>query len=270
MIIVKKDEFDQWFEQAFDEAAKHHSVTPDPTASWNRLEQQLAKRKNRFHRLRIFSLVAASFLLGAVIFGSPTVTQAVTPFFASIKNLDQDMISFIFGSKERGAVEAKTSAPIEEIVEEIVEENPTNIGADVPGDTPKEEVLHAWEDMKGRLAFNPIRVDYVPEDYKLSEIRIYAPDQHSLANEAMAVYFNSDKQRLIIKFTKLTGNEVLTSPHYKEGGTFEEIQVHNLNAYLFINKNKKASLEYMDAGVHISINGELEKDEIIKLAEHIK
>ncbi len=267
MIIVKKDEYEQLFDHAFLEAAEHHSITPDPTASWHRVEQRLKKKKTTFHRLRIFSLVAASFILGAVIFGTPTVTQAVTPFFHSIRNLDSDMISFIFGSKEqKPGIPAKTPAP----VEEVLAEQPSTLGSDVPEAASVEEVYHSWNEAASQLAFHPVQMEYIPEGYSLSEVRLFHLNQHAKATEAMAVYFNSSKERLIIKFTQLKGNEVLTSPHYKEGGTFEEIKINNLNAYLYMNQNKRASLEFLNAGLHISINGSLEKEEIIKLAEHIK
>ena len=97
---MNKEDFDRVFDAAFEEAARNHLPSPDPDPSWSKIETILKERhaKRKFRPLPY--AVAASFLIGAFILGSPTVTKAFNPFVQTIKNIQAGVVSFIFGNDQ--------------------------------------------------------------------------------------------------------------------------------------------------------------------------
>lgn len=76
---MRAEEFEAKFDHAFHESIKLTRLVPDTEESWTRLQKKLAKRYNNRKRLSIFKIlpyITISFLLGAFLFGTPTISNA--------------------------------------------------------------------------------------------------------------------------------------------------------------------------------------------------
>ncbi|BBH22454.1 hypothetical protein Back11_37990 [Paenibacillus baekrokdamisoli] len=258
---MNKDEFDRMFDDAFDEASNNYVTVPDSTASWKRVEDVVRRRQKRLQRLKVLPYVAASFLLGAFIFGTPTVTKAFTPFFHTIKSIQIDVVSLIFGSKDKADTEPKTSAP--------GDSGSTSEGSDMYNGEMIERQYNTWEEASKQVAFAPISINYVPKELKQTDITLYFRQTQERAGKAVLLYDNNASQRLMITIRVLDKNETLTSNNTKKSGTVETIKINSNEAYLFIANDNRVSLEYMTVNMYVSISGSLSKEEMIKVAKNI-
>lgn len=101
---LEDEYFDAAFEQAFDEAFQQAVSAPSVSRnesmhqSWQKVQQEIERlgaRKRRMRTLKLSTIVAASVMVGAVIFSLPSGTQAVSPIVQSIKNWSNGMKSII-------------------------------------------------------------------------------------------------------------------------------------------------------------------------------
>ncbi|RXZ78573.1 DUF4367 domain-containing protein [Paenibacillaceae bacterium] len=258
---VNKEKFDKLFEEAFDEAAKNSTNIPDFTSSWEQIESKVRRKKSNKKIKTLLPIAAASFVLGAFLFGSPSVTKALDPFFNTVKTIQKNVVSFVFGAGEQGESGALTPPPDDGAdTEENIELSDPSI----------EEISYAsWEEALNHLSFSPIQFDYIPIGYNLSEVRLYLSDNASKADEARLVYLNDDNERLLIKLSKLAGSTVITSSHVQGDGAHEMIKINDRNAYYFAASSGHAMLEFLYEGLHIAISGQLEKEALIQIAENI-
>jgi len=257
---LKKEDFDKLFDEAFDEAAKRTTMIPDATPSWDNMQRKIRSKKKQRKLLGILPVAAASFLLGAFLFGSPAITTAFSPFFDTVKHIQQNVVSFIFGTKttDSGAL---TPPPDEQAGIEESESSERPI---------YEKSYASWNEAVRHVTFSPINIPDIPPDYKLSEVRLYSANADSPASEARLVYFNQDNQRLLIKLSQIPDNAVITSSHVKEEGTFTVIEHDGLKAYYFAASSGHAMLEFVYADIHISFSGVLAKETFVQMAENIK
>ncbi|WP_342551355.1 hypothetical protein [Paenibacillus sp. FSL R7-0652] len=105
---LEDEYFDAAFEQAFDEAFQQAATAPSASRSqsmqqsWHKVQREieiLGAHKRRIRTLKLSGLVAASVMIGAVLFSLPTGTQAVSPLVQSIKNWGNGMKSIIVEEK---------------------------------------------------------------------------------------------------------------------------------------------------------------------------
>ncbi|TVX97151.1 DUF4367 domain-containing protein [Cohnella terricola] len=257
---MRERHFDKLFDEAFDAAAKKATVVPDAEPSWERMQKKIGSKNKRRKLLGSLPVAVASFLLGAFLFGSPALTSALNPLFDTVKHYQQNVVSFVFGTRSTDAG-ALTPPPDESAG---IEEN--NL-SELP---IYEKSYSSWEEAARHFAFSTLKIHDIPPDYRLSEVRLYSADADSPANEARLVYYNHDNQRLIIKLSKLGAHTTITSSHAQDGGTYEVIELDHFTAYYFAVNNGLGMLEFIHSGLHISLSGPLTKETFIQLAESIK
>ncbi|TCZ80169.1 DUF4367 domain-containing protein [Paenibacillus albiflavus] len=271
-------DFDKLFDQALEQATIQHQTTPDPTASWKRVEGMLRRQKKKSHLLKMLPYIAASFVLGAVLFGSNVATNAFPPFFHGIESIQKDMYSFVFGTTDGEIKKALTSAPTDEPMNEPMNEpmygpnvNSKGIpdGTDISVGLNTERSFKSWEEARPLVLFSQVNVNYIPKDLNVKEILLFFHPNKVQANQAVLIY-TSDTKRLLIKFDLLEENQVLTATANKNDGTLETIQINNTDAYLYVSNNGDVSLQYMTMNLYISISGNVSKEEIIQVANNIK
>lgn len=257
---MSHDNFDKAFDEAFEAATKRHAMAPDPSASWLKVERRLKRRRRAMQRLKLFPYVAAAFVLGAYVFGTPTVTKAFNPFFQTIKNMQEDVSTLIFGSNYGNASEAKTSAPVDEL--------PAS-GTVMSVAEKSDERFATWEEAKTRLAFQPVEFEHVPEGYELREVRLFFGESETYANEAVLLYTGAEK-RYRIQLRMLEQNESIASAADTASGSLETVDVNGNIAYLSVAEDGRSRLEYLHLNVYISIAGDLKRDEAIEIAKQMK
>lgn len=199
---MNKDEFDRLFDAAFEDAAKNHLPAPDPEPSWAKVEAMLKKRSKK----RLWPVpyaVAASFLVGAFIIGSPSATKAFSPFIQTIKQIQSGVVSFIFGNDSEHNGPARTSPPPETVV--------ANEGASVDAGILSEQLFKSWEEAAPYLAFPAPVIRYIPDPFKLNEVVVFSNGEGK-AKKTLLLYTNeSEAKSFMLTIRMLEQNETITS-----------------------------------------------------------
>ena len=82
------------------------------------------KRKKRRKIFKLLSYAAVSFLIGALLFGTPVISQPITQFASDIK---QEIMELFFGSPvQNGKSEPKTAPPPENKINVIPHKSKSN------------------------------------------------------------------------------------------------------------------------------------------------
>lgn len=257
------NEFDRMFDKAFEEAARNHRMAPDSTASWKRVERMMMRRKKRKQLLKMFPFAAASFLLGAFLFGTPAVTKAFTPFFQSINSLPNHLVSFIFGSNDQSASQSKTAPPNDALAA-------GSDGLDESNGEMVEKQYQSWEAASQEMkAFNSLSLHEPPYKFEIVDVTLFFRQGEEQASKAVVLYSNESKQRLMLTIRELNKNETLASFNRKDDGSYEVVQINGSEAYLFMGHDHRASLQFLFMNMHIAISGNLTKEEIIAIGESL-
>ncbi|REK71246.1 hypothetical protein [Paenibacillus paeoniae] len=99
---MRTEEFDKNFDHAFEECVRLYHFVPDASSSWEQIQKQYSKKRhNKMKRTSMFKLfpyIAAAFILGALIFGTPTVSNAFQPFLHAVITIKDDVTRVIYGT----------------------------------------------------------------------------------------------------------------------------------------------------------------------------
>jgi len=251
---MKKEEFDRLFDLALEDAAKK-MPSPDPDLSWARIEDQFRRTKTRSpNRWVSYSAMAASFLLGALIFSSPAVSNAFNPLVAAVKDLQSDVVSFVFGHRSGNEKNAKTDAP------------PEMDGQLVTNQFSEQISYSSWEEAKRHLAIPAPEIGYVPDSYKLFQVVLVSKGTQQ-ANQAILIY-NSELENSSyqIEIQTVDDKELVSTGSEKAEGKYEELEINGKKAYLFTDSKGRSSLDLMRWPLVISISGSISTEELIKIA----
>lgn len=260
---MNKEDFDRVFDAAFEEAARNHLPSPDPDPSWSKIETILKERhaKRKFRPLPY--AVAASFLIGAFILGSPTVTKAFNPFVQTIKNIQAGVVSFIFGNDTEQEGQAKTAPPPDSVT--------ANEGRIIDNGVLAEKNYKSWEEAAKTVAFTAPAIGYIPDRFQLNDVILFYKDELEKAKKAVLLYTNQvEAKSFMLTIRMLEQNETVTTGTDANAGDYETVEVHGQPGYLFTTKDGRASLDYMSGNTLVSIAGSLTKDEIMQVANNIK
>lgn len=125
--------FDAAFDQAFEQATSapaslkgNNDVTENMRDSWLKVQREInkmGKQRKRMRTLKLSGVVAASIMLGAVIFSMPTGMQAVSPFVQTMKDWGNGVKSIIIQDRSNDLMtpdpsHAKTAPPPERGIDE--------------------------------------------------------------------------------------------------------------------------------------------------------
>jgi hypothetical protein len=256
---MNKSQFDELFDTAFEQSASNHEFIPDPEESWGKVENLLKHRSRRNNIFKMLPFAATSFLLGAILFGLPVMTNAISPFFHTIKTIEKSLVRFVFGSELDTTTKPKTAPPPDQ---------PNNEGQDVNSGDTVQQSFSSWEAAAKYVAFSLPRINYVPEEFKLNNILNIYPHGTGKATTVVLMYIGTENQ-YTIAIRLLGKGEKLTSGYREGDGEFKTIKINNIDAYLFLTNDGSSSIEYMVGGLYISIIGNLNKTEIVRVADNI-
>jgi hypothetical protein len=265
---VKKEEFDHLFDEAFEKSAKS-LPNPDPNSSWEQVMKTIQKRQKRRSILSILPYLAASFLLGAVIFGSPAVTNAFNPIYEIFKKIQSDVVTLIFtnGQQEKG--KAKTAPPPDSFTSQ--EPFTSQEGQVLESQTYAETHYPTWQEASKHVLFTPYTFSYVPENYEITDVFLLNKSDEQLSSQAVLSFSNEkDNKSFMLRIRSMEKNEQLTSSSDTSAGDLETVEINGTKAYLFIHKDGRTLLEYLMSNTFISISGNLTKEEIIEFSNHMK
>ncbi|MCU6707947.1 DUF4367 domain-containing protein [Paenibacillus sp. J5C_2022] len=264
---MNKDEFERWFDEAFEETAKKHEFVPSSDQSWTRVQAQLQRKSKRKFRLKVLPYVAASFLLGAIIFGTPTVSNAFDPIYKAIVSIKDEAIKIIFGSEDNKGAIPQTSPPPEEGAKEV-----NDGGGGKSNDFGLMEYNSIKEAMD-HISFKIPTITYLPENYTIKSIKEYYSGNFESDKKTAylnIIYTNSNNNDVTMSIKNVISQEQLTSENIKANDTFKTIKINHADAFLFNDSNGKLSIEYPFNDIYIVISGKAEINELIKILENIQ
>jgi hypothetical protein len=264
------DNFDTEFEIAFEEASKQHEfITPDHSSSWNKIKVKM-DRRSRWKKIKStyskLGIIAASILLGAIIFGMPTPIKAFSPFFTLIKSLPGNVVEYVFGSHDS---ENNTKAKTEPPPDVNQGQGPIDQNAKASSNMSTKEIIN-MDEAKKRVSFQVPETSYIPDGFTQLNMVIFSNNSATPVDQITINYIDPNGKTYKLVMSKLKHDSMITSGSNKDSGSVEEVTVNSGKAYLTIEKNQKLDFEFMFHQVFIVIVGDLTKDEVIKIANGLK
>lgn len=273
---MKKEEFDDLFDRVFDETVQGHHFTPDPSNSWNQLQKQLAKKKRRRLQLRVLPYIAASFLLGAFIFGTPTASNAFQPLFQAVITIKDDVVRIVFGNPGTGSVRPKTPPPPEGTISsgnnKQPAENNANTSINADSGAISSEKFETWEQASKIVNFKPPVITYTIDGFTLDHVTVSYPLPNKTPDDATIIYSNVDGYAYTVSFQKLLKDMQVqssfnTSP--SEGIKVSLMKVKHHDLYVMTSDDGRSGIEFIIDDLYINLIGVVTSEELIKVAEDI-
>ncbi|WP_010271129.1 DUF4367 domain-containing protein [Paenibacillus senegalensis] len=267
---MNKEQFDQWFDSAFEESVRESSQHPIPEAdaSWQRISQKLKlqrKRRIRRRRWQMAIAIAASLCVGAFIFGSPQLTKAIEPIKAMITQLSDEMVGIFYGEREE-----KEEAP--DAPPPNAESQDTSWGASqpfapyVPAPDPGTVQTKAatLEEAIQQSRFSVYTPQYVKKGYDLTGVDLTVNQE----GEVVLVNFTYEREDrgdvYLINQSQLQPDSLMN--FYKNGEeVVSDIAIGQTQGKLF--EGKRSMLVLFHQETLIMIRGALTSEEIQQIAE---
>lgn len=258
---MDRKDFDQIFDEAFEHAAGDLSATPDFNASWKKVERMLEKKNKRkkvIHKFKVASGAAAIFIIGGITLGNPTVTKAFNPFYNMVKELRGNVSTFIFGSDDSSDLPAKTVPP-----------NEAGMSGSSKDEVQSSEII-TFDQAKKLANFRLPLVQDLPVEYQMDKVEVFRNSKNIVDHVQVSYKKEQNKGSFSIIFDQLGLSSMLSSEADKTAGNIEKVDLNHGKGYLSFSQSKKANLDFMYSGIYVTILGDVNKDEVISIANHLK
>lgn len=116
------------------------------------------------------------------------------------------------------------------------------------------------EDYIDKVGIDELKINYIPDGFELDKV-------HELKNIISYEFLNSDKNFISLSFYESKEDSVLTAID-TENATLEELYIENSVAYYW-QRERANHIIWQQNGIECHISGNIEKSEIIKIAENI-
>ncbi|MDQ6419541.1 DUF4367 domain-containing protein [Paenibacillus sp. LHD-117] len=266
---MKREEFDQLFDHAFEDAARSSEFIPDPEPSWAKVEKKLAKRAKVKRLLKLAPYLAASFLLGAYIFGTPAVSIAFQPIIKAVATIKDGVVEITVGEQENANTIPKTAPPPGY---EGDGGTSGSDGQDVPGGGMEHKVYDTPEEAAEHLSFRQPEIGYVAEPFELTSVDTFRMHDMEKADQMSVLYERKTGEYGLYRITikKFLPGTLMKITSGNSKIKMETITVNKYEAYLQLTSDGSASLQYFVDDLHVWILGALTGDEIIAIAENLR
>lgn len=257
--------FDEIFDEAFDSAARDQTFVPDSDQSWLRVQQALAKKAKRSARLRLLPYVAASFLLGAFIFGTPAATNAFSPFIKSVAVYTDNMVNIIFGTGNRETAKPITAPP--------PGHGESSTGTDSSGYVePVHTALPNWNNILPNVAFYAPSLDYIPDGFELQSIETLSVDSNQKITNVVLLYQNlhASDQKYSVTLKQMKENETLESSSTLDSTSLNTMNIGGKEIHWLKGKSDWSTLEFVINNTYIGILGNISDEQLLLIAEQIQ
>ncbi|OUS68802.1 hypothetical protein B1748_33075 [Paenibacillus sp. MY03] len=266
---MNREEFDQLFDQAFDEAAHSSQLVPDPGPSWARIQKKLARRAAIKRRLKLVPYIAASFLLGAYLFGTPAVTTAFKPVIEAVATIKDGVLEMTIGQPKASGTLPKTAPP-----PGIAEDGGSNKtdGQDLSyrSTTPiRHDTLKA---AAKHLNFALPSIGHVPESFTLTEIISYRHQDSNKGDQLSLLYERESGESGLyrISIRKLEKDQRMKLSSDDPDIESEMTTINGYEAFLQITNEGYASLQYFANDLLVNIFGILDQEVIMEIGSNIQ
>lgn len=265
---MNKEEFDEWFDRAFDESVKGHSFVPDSEASWERMQQLVKKRNRRRRQLRTLPYIVASFMLGALIFGTPAATTAFKPIYEAYVTVKDGVTRIVFGSMQKTDTVPLTPPPPGHEEDNRTYSPPT---ANTGGEQISQLQTKSYEPTEQpEVSFPVPSLPFIPDGFTLTEVLTHQYFINEKPSDLHYTYTNNDGYILSINFTKMRPNQIISTGSADEGVTIKRITIQSREAFLSIAEDGWSGLEFVYGDIFVRINGPITDTDIKRIAEEMK
>lgn len=257
---MNNEEFDRVFDETFDE---YSSKAPDEYSSdyrpsWKKVKKQIRtieKRSARKTFFRNLSVIAASMLLGAMIFGGTPVTKAFNPLYQTLKELPGEIATLFFGNQDKTDSDAKTSPPTSETQQsQDLDINETTV------------ITVTLEEAKERVSFELPTFDFIPTNYELNKIDLFFLQGEGISKK-VRLTFSNQSNSFWVTLSELGDDTTAGSRSTK--AHIEEVQLKYGKGFLTISDDGSSKLEFLKGNIYVIIIGKLQKEELLHFAENI-
>ncbi|MFC4778912.1 DUF4367 domain-containing protein [Paenibacillus sp. GCM10023252] len=267
--MKQEAEWDKLFDEAFEAAARQtsdlHNLDHKP--SWDQLQSRLARHhryKRRARRFLLISGAAASFIIGAILFGNPSTSQALNPFLIKIVELPGNLVTAVLPHNNGDESGAKT-APPPEYGGPMATPEPLN-GQEIKSTESYEIPL---EEARKRVNFRLPEFKDLPETISFTVASInYHPNEPYARHVALIFYNSSTKRNNTIGITQLGSDTATSMGTNSKHGTVEKVKLGSKHqGYLTTMSGRSKLLEFMKGDLYIHITGQMSKEEAYYYAE---
>jgi len=211
--------------------------------------------------------IALSFVLGALLFGTPKFSRAFAPFFDNLQNVQDGLVHVVIGSQAVVTTKPKTAPP--------PGYQPPSTEDHKSGETigvSTEANYDSWEEASKNLAFDPPAIGYVSPGYKLDHVLVSTPFQKDKANLAALVYLPTDQDSggysILIK--QIATGEKISSDYNENDGKLEILDIDGKQGYLFLTNDGYSGLDFRYGQLYVSISGDLDREQILQVGKQIR
>lgn len=268
---MNKEEFDDWFDRAFDESVKNHSFVPDSEASWLKVQRLLERRNRRKRQLRMLPYIAASFLLGAFIFGTPSATNAFEPLYKAYVSVKDGVTRVIFGSMQESDTVPLTPPPPDFDDSSSYEAVDQFVGGQGPAQGQGVDLLNKSHPLteQPEMSFPVPSIPFIPDEFTLYELTTNQFPQDEKPSELRYAYLNGDGFALSISFTHLRPNQTISTGRADDNVSVERMTIQGSEAFLFRAEDGWTFLEFLHGDLYVKISGPITNAEIVRIAEEM-
>ncbi|MCD9020883.1 DUF4367 domain-containing protein [Cohnella silvisoli] len=258
-------QFNRLFDAAFEVSAKqiHDEDFVDHRPSWMRVQQKLNSQRTRKgirSKLSKLAVVAASLLIGAVIFGNTQAARAIEPLYATLKEYPSGFMSFFYGrAKDTDTSNAKTQQP---------PDFAQGLNIEKVNDFTYTAIVTEIQASKLLSIRVPV-FRFIPTGYSFNQAQVYFYNGKEKSDHIIYQFLN-DKQKIMnVSLQKMKPNSGLGTNTVEEGVTVKKIQLSNAPAVLTTATNGSSSLETIAGGLHVNMSGIVPSDELIRMYEEM-
>ncbi len=256
-------QFDKLFDSAFGASDALDHIPVDHHPSWLRVQKRLNARGNRKNfrsALTKLAVIAASLMIGAVIFGNTRAAKAIEPIYATLKEYPSGMMSFFFGRTDDSDSSKAKTAPPPAYAEGLNVEKITDTTYKVTANKEQSSRL---------LSFRVPVFGYVPDGYDFEDAYLYFSDGKEKADSVTYIFVNEQEKSVMVSMDRLKSNTALGSVTHTEEILSEKIELDGVPAILYTTEDGDSFLETVKSGIYTQISGKISKDELIRLYEEL-
>ncbi|MHA6480752.1 DUF4367 domain-containing protein [Paenibacillus sp. strain BS8-2] len=266
---MDRERFDRIFDQSFEEAARNSEFVPDSEPSWLNIEKRLLRRARLRRRLRLTPYIALSFLIGALVFGTPIVSIAFHPMIESAATIRDGVVELTVGRQKPADTAPKTDAPPDYAGQQ---DTLPQEGLDIDSGGMSHNRHSTLAEAVDKLAFKPPTLTYLPDVFEMTEIQTFRPHDESKDQQLTITYNRKDGAEGFFHLHVQVfppGSLMKITSEQSQIAT-ETIVINGYEAYLQVSDEGYAGLQYFVDHLYIAITGALERNEIVAIAEGLR
>lgn len=199
----------------------------------------------------MISVASVSLLLGALLLSPGKMTSALRPMFKMIKGFQEDIVTFFVRSNTENHSGAKTPPP-----------------PDIGGILQREEVT--LEEAQQKTSFHLFVPTVLPTGYSIERVDIFFKEGYQEAHTAQFEYIHPNGDSFEIIQIEMSSDTNISSGVNESAGTIQEVSVLGTPAFLVSLESGRVKLELLIENVKITIIGDLNTEEILKIANSLE